>query len=99
MSLHYVVPIYPLPNLRYRSKREDNKKARLIFGIANGQCALYHNFNNQIHQGFMGYHSKNEHSFWFQWQNNWGTILIGVKEHADFSIPDYVQINDGTNPV
>ena len=47
----------------------------------------------------MGYHSKNEHSFWFQWQNNWGTILIGLKEHADFSIPDYVQINDGTNPV
>ena len=75
-----------------------NETAGLNFGVANGQGEFYYNFNNQIQHGFMRYHSQNEHGFWFQWQDNWGTGLISLKEYTDGSMRGYIYMNDGTNP-
>ena len=78
--------------------KRHNETAGLNFGIANGQGEFYYNFNNQIQQGYMRYHSQNQHGYWYSWQDNWGTGLISLKEYTDGSLRGYIYMNDGTNP-
>jgi hypothetical protein len=83
----------------YKGTIERHKqKAGLNFAISNGQGQFFYNFNNEVHQGNLQFHSQNEHGYWFRWQDNWGAGLVSLKEFTDGSMRGHIYMDNGTNP-
>ena len=59
---------------------------------------FYYNFNNQLVEANMNFHSKNQNGYWFRWNDNWGRGFINLKEYTDGSMRGNIYIDDGTNP-
>ena len=77
-----------------------NQKSGLNFGLSGNykQGQFFYNFNNKIEQGFLTFHSKNQHGYWFRWKDNYGQGNISLKEYTDGSLRGTIFVDDGGNP-
>ena len=86
---------------RYEGKvNRHNQVSGNTFGFSRdlSRGKFYYNFNNQLVEANMYFHSKNQNGYWFRWNDNWGQGFVNLKEYTDGSMRGNIYIDDGTNP-
>ena len=86
---------------RYQGKvNRHNQVSGNTFGFSRdlSRGVFYHNFNNQVVEANMNFHSQNQNGYWFKWQDNWGQGFVVLQEYKDGSMRGNIYMDDGTNP-
>ncbi len=86
---------------RYQGKvNRHNQVSGNTFGFSRdlSRGKFYYNFNNQLVEANMYFHSQNQNGYWFRWNDNWGQGFVNLKEYTDKSMRGNIYIDDGTNP-
>ncbi|MDA9649855.1 M48 family metallopeptidase [bacterium] len=86
---------------RYQGKvNRHNQVSGNTFGLSRdlSRGVFYYNFNNQVVEANMNFHSQNQNGYWFKWQDNWGQGFVVLKEYTDGSMRGNIYMDDGTNP-
>ena len=86
---------------RYQGKvNRHNQVSGNTFGFSRdlSRGVFYYNFNNQVVEANMNFHSQNQNGYWFKWQDNWGQGFVVLQEYKDGSMRGNIYMDDGTNP-
>ena len=86
---------------RYQGKvNRHNQVSGNTFGFSRdlSRGVFYYNFNNQVVEANMNFHSQNQNGYWFKWQDNWGQGFVVLQEYNDGSMRGNIYMDDGTNP-
>ena len=86
---------------RYQGKvNRHNQVSGNTFGFSRdlSRGVFYYNFNNQVVEANMNFHSQNQNGYWFKWQDNWGSGFVVLQEYNDGSMRGNIYMDDGTNP-